>query len=111
MPASIARTGTRAALYTALRNLQALTPAGDVTAHHLAAIHLANLLAVVGQLEDAAALVADRTEKSQKERDGMALHIWALTAGVVQLAAGRLSAARASIEWLPNAGANGVDLR
>ena len=72
-----------------------------MTAHHLAAIHLANLLAVVGRLEDAAALVASRTEKSQKERDGMALHIWALTAGVVQVAAGRLSAARAAIEWLP----------
>ncbi|MGA8546549.1 MAG: AAA family ATPase [Mycobacterium sp.] len=84
-----------------VEELQALTPAGDMTAHHLAAIHLANLLAVVGRLEDAAALVADRTEKSQKERDGMALHIWSLTAGVVQLAAGRLSAARASVEWLP----------
>src|ERR1700758_205284 len=84
-----------------VEELQALTPAGDMTAHHLAAIHLANLLAVVGRLEDAAALVAGRTEKSQKERDGMALHIWALTAGVVQLAAGRLSAARATLEGLP----------
>jgi DNA-binding CsgD family transcriptional regulator len=84
-----------------VEELQALTPAGDMTAHHLAAIHLANLLAVVGRLEDAAALVAGRTEKSQKERDGMALHIWALTAGVVQVAAGSLSAARATLEWLP----------
>jgi DNA-binding CsgD family transcriptional regulator len=84
-----------------VEELQALTPAGDMTAHHLAGIHLANLLAVVGRLEDAAALVAGRTEKSQKERDGMALHIWALTAGVVQVAAGRLSAARATLEWLP----------
>src|SRR5262245_43130390 len=32
---------------------------------------------------------------------GMALHIWALMAGVVQVAAGRLSAARATTEWLP----------
>jgi hypothetical protein len=31
----------------------------------------------------------------------MALHIWALMAGVVHLAAGRLSAARANIELLP----------
>jgi hypothetical protein len=69
-----------------------------MTAHHLAAIHLANLLAVVGRLDDAAALVASRTEKSQKEHDGMALHIWALTAGVVQVAAGKLSAARATLE-------------
>jgi DNA-binding CsgD family transcriptional regulator/ABC-type transport system involved in cytochrome c biogenesis ATPase subunit len=97
-----------------VEELQALTPAGDMTAHHLAAIHLANLLAVVGRLEDAAALVADRTEKSQKERDGMGLHIWALTAGVVQAAAGRLSAARAAIEWLPTpdrTGSTYVDAR
>ncbi|OBH48362.1 LuxR family transcriptional regulator [Mycobacterium mantenii] len=88
------------ALYR-VEELQALTPAGDMTAHNLAACHLANLLAVVGRLDDAAALVANCTEKSKKERDGMALHIWALTAGVVQVAAGRLSAARAAIEWLP----------
>jgi DNA-binding CsgD family transcriptional regulator len=84
-----------------VEELQALTPADDMTAHHLAAIHLANLLTAVGRLEDAAALVADRIEKSQKERDGMALHIWALTAGGVEVAAGRLSAARAAIEPLP----------
>ncbi|BBY72938.1 helix-turn-helix transcriptional regulator [Mycobacterium paraintracellulare] len=88
------------ALYR-VEQLQALTPAGDMTAHNLAACHLANLLAVVGRLNDAAALVDKCTEKSKQERDGMALHIWALTAGVVQAAAGRLSAARAAIEWLP----------
>jgi DNA-binding CsgD family transcriptional regulator len=81
--------------------LQALTPAGDMTAHHLAAIHLANLLAVVGRLEDAAALVAAGTEKAQTEHDGMAVHIWGLTASLVQVAAGRLSTARATLEWLP----------
>src|SRR6201993_4494997 len=84
-----------------VEELQALTPADDMTAHHLAAIHLANLLTAVGRLEDAAALVADRIEKSQKERDGMALHIWSLTSGGVEVAAGRLSAARAAIEPLP----------
>lgn len=84
-----------------VEELQALTPAGDMTAQNLAACHLANQLAVVGRLEDAAALVANCTEKSQQERDGMALHIWALTAGVVHVAAGRLSAARAATEWLP----------
>ncbi|OBJ04560.1 AAA family ATPase [Mycobacterium sp. 1465703.0] len=84
-----------------VEELQVLSPAGDMTAHNLAACHLANLLAVVGRLDDAATLVASCTEKSEQERDGMALHIWALTAGVVQVAAGRLSAARAAIEWLP----------
>lgn len=84
-----------------VEELQALPPTGDVTARHLAAIHLANLLAVVGRLDDAAALVADRAEKSRQERDGMGLHIWALTAGGVELAAGRLSAARTILERLP----------
>ncbi len=84
-----------------VEELQALTPAGDMTAHNLAACHLANLLAVVGRLDDAAALVANCTQKSLQERDGMALHIWALTTGVVQVAAGRLSAARATTERLP----------
>jgi DNA-binding CsgD family transcriptional regulator/predicted negative regulator of RcsB-dependent stress response len=97
-----------------VEELQALTPTGDTTAHHLAAIHLANLLAVVGRMDDAAALVSGRTEKSQKERDGMALHIWALTAGGMEVAAGRLSAARAAIEWLPTpdrTGSTYVDAR
>src|SRR6185312_6625221 len=84
-----------------VEELQDLTPAGDMTAHHLAAIHLANLLAVVGRLDDAAALVASGTKKSHKERDGMALHIWGLTASLVQVAAGRLSAARATLDGLP----------
>lgn len=84
-----------------VQELQNLTPAGDMTAHNLAACHLANLLAVVGRLDDAAALIANCTEKSRQERDGMALHIWGLTAGVVQVAAGRLSAARTITEKLP----------
>jgi DNA-binding CsgD family transcriptional regulator len=65
-------------------------------------------------MDDAAALVSGRTEKSQKERDGMALHIWALTAGGMEVAAGRLSAARAAIEWLPTpdrTGSTYVDAR
>jgi DNA-binding CsgD family transcriptional regulator len=97
-----------------VEELQSLTPADDMTAHHLAGIHRANLLTVVGRLEDAAALVAGRTKKSQKERDGMGLHIWGLTAGLVQLAAGRLSDARTAIESLPTADRTGstyVDTR
>lgn len=84
-----------------VEQLQAITPVGDMTAYHLAAVHLANLLAVVGRLEDAAALVSRRTEEAARERDGMALHIWALTSGGVEAAAGRLAAARAAIESLP----------
>lgn len=84
-----------------VEELQTLSPAGDMTTHNLAACHLANLLALVGRLDDAAALVASGTATSQRERDGMALHIWALMTGVVQAAAGRLSAARATTERLP----------
>lgn len=72
-----------------------------MTAHNLAACHLANLLAVVGRMDDAAALIANFRQRSRQERDGMALHIWDLTAGVVHVAAGRLSAARAVTESLP----------
>ena len=90
-----------------VEELQSLTPAGDMTAHNLAACHLANLLAVVGRLEDAAALIEKCTEKSRQERDGMALHIWDLTAGVVHVAAGRLSAARATTEPLQRPGRTG----
>ncbi|OBH30430.1 LuxR family transcriptional regulator [Mycobacterium sp. E342] len=81
--------------------LQDLTAAGDMTTHNLAVCHLANLLAVVGRVQEAAVLVASSTETSQKEQDGMALYIWALMSGVVQVAAGRLLAARATTEVLP----------
>ena len=64
-------------------------------------MHYANLLAVVGRLDDAAAQVADGTEQARREGNAMALDIWATIDGVVHLAAGRLSAARAAIESLP----------
>ena len=59
------------------------------------------LLAVVGRLDDAAAQVADGTQQARRERNAMALDIWATIDGVVHLAAGRLSAARAATESLP----------
>jgi DNA-binding CsgD family transcriptional regulator len=52
-------------------------------------------------LEDAAARVADGTEQARRERNAMALDIWATFGGIVHLAAGRLSAARAAAESLP----------
>ena len=84
-----------------IEELQALASADDMTTHHLAACHLANLLAVVGRSEDAAAVIARGTETARKERNGMALHIWALWTGVVQVAGGRLSGARETTERLP----------
>ena len=89
----------------ALRRLEevcALARTGDVTAaHDLAAVSYANLLAVVGRLDDAAARVADGIEQVGRQGNAMARDMWTLIDGVVHLAAGRLSAARGAIESLP----------
>jgi DNA-binding CsgD family transcriptional regulator len=71
------------------------------TAHLLATNNYANLLAVVGRLDDAAAQVAEGTERARRERNAMALDIWATIDGMVHLAAGRLIASRAAVETLP----------
>jgi DNA-binding CsgD family transcriptional regulator len=85
-----------------LENASALPRASDTTAaHDLAARHYANLLAVVGRLDDAATRVADETRQARQERNAMALDLWAYVVGLVRLAAGRLSAARAAVESLP----------
>ena len=64
-----------------LRRLEELcAPArtSDVTAaHHFAANYYANLLAVVGRLDDAAARIADGTEQARREGNAMSLGIWA----------------------------------
>ena len=92
-----------------LEELCALARTSDATAaHDLAANHYANLLAVVGRLDDAAAQVADGTEQARRERNAMALAMWATIDGVVHLAAGRLSAARAATESLPPPERTGV---
>jgi DNA-binding CsgD family transcriptional regulator len=78
-----------------LAEVCALARTSDVTAaHDLAANHYANLLALVGRLDDAAAQVADGIEQARREGNAMALDIWVTMDGIVQLTAGRLSAAR-----------------
>ena len=85
-----------------LEELCALARTGDATAaHDLAAVSYANLLAVVGRLDGAAARVADGTAQARRAGNAMALDMWILIDGFVHLAAGRLSAARAAIESLP----------
>jgi DNA-binding CsgD family transcriptional regulator len=85
-----------------LEELCALARTSDVTAaHDLAANHYALLLAVVGRLDDAAAQVADETAQARRQGNAMALDTWATTDGMVHIAAGRLSAARAATESLP----------
>ena len=85
-----------------LEEVCALARTGDATAaHDLAAVSYANLLAVVGRLDDAAARVADGIEQVGRQGNAMARDMWNLIDGVVHLAAGRLSAARAAIDSLP----------
>jgi DNA-binding CsgD family transcriptional regulator len=101
----------------ALRRLEkarGLDRASDPTAaHDLLAAHHANVLAVVGRLDDAAAQIANGTEQARRERNAMALDIWADIDAWVHLAAGRLSAARAEVESLPRprrTGATDLDM-
>jgi DNA-binding CsgD family transcriptional regulator len=92
-----------------LGELCALARTSDATAaHDLTACAYANLLAVVGRLDDAAARVADGTEQARREGNAMALAMWAPVDGVVHLTAGRLSAARAATESLPPPARTGV---
>ena len=85
-----------------LEELSTLAPASGVAAvHDLAAIRYAHLLAAVGRLDEAAAQAGDGLEQARREGNAMALAIWAAVDGVVHLAAGRLSAARAAAESLP----------
>jgi DNA-binding CsgD family transcriptional regulator len=85
-----------------LEELCALALAGDVSAaHDYPAMHYAFLLGVVGRLDDAATQIADGTERARREGNALALDLWAVFGGIVQLAAGRLSAARAAVESLP----------
>ena len=85
-----------------VEELCALARTSDATAaHDLAAIYYPGMLAVVGRLDDAAAQVADVIAQARREHNAMALDILATTDGLVHLAAGRLSAARAATESLP----------
>jgi DNA-binding CsgD family transcriptional regulator len=85
-----------------LEELRALARTSDAAAaHDLAAMHYPILLAAVGRLDDAAAQIADGIEQGRREGNAMALAMWTLFDGVVHLAAGRLSAARAATESLP----------
>jgi DNA-binding CsgD family transcriptional regulator len=85
-----------------LEELCALARTSDATAaHDFAAINYAILLAAVGRLDDAAAQIVEGIQQARRAGNAMALDIWATCDGMVHLAAGRLSAARAAIESLP----------
>jgi DNA-binding CsgD family transcriptional regulator len=89
----------------ALGHLERLRPVAytneTALAHAYAGMYHANLLAVVGRLDDATARVAGGIEQARREGNAMALAMWAVFSGLVHLAAGRLSAARDATESLP----------
>ena len=87
----------------------ALANTSDVTeAHGLAAHHYAVQLAVAGRVEEATSKIAEGAAHARREGNAMALAIWNMCGGLVHLAAGRLSAARASVESLPPPHSTGV---
>jgi DNA-binding CsgD family transcriptional regulator len=82
-----------------LDDLQAPGRDGETTlAHELCAMHKGSLLTFVGRFGDAAATIADGTEKARRGHAGMPLHLWRATGAFVHLAAGRLAEARAGAE-------------
>jgi DNA-binding CsgD family transcriptional regulator len=95
-----------------LEEICVLARTGDVAAaHDFAAMHYALLLVVVGRLDDAAAQVAEGTEQARRAGNAMALDIWVALDGMAHLAAGRLSAARATAESLAPPARTGVTER
>jgi DNA-binding CsgD family transcriptional regulator len=85
-----------------LEELGSLAHTNDTAlAHAYAGKYHANVLAVVGRLDDATARVAEGIRQASREGNAMALAVWAVFNGLVHLAAGRLSAARDATESLP----------
>jgi DNA-binding NarL/FixJ family response regulator len=101
----------------ALHSLEELCALGHTNelpvAHLLASNYYANLLALVGRLDEAAEEVSAGVERAKQECNTMVLDVWATIDGMVHLAAGRLAEARAAVEALPNpeqAGATELDM-
>ncbi|WP_051073767.1 helix-turn-helix transcriptional regulator [Mycobacterium sp. JS623] len=89
----------------ALGRLEQLRPLAytneTALAHAYTGMYHANLLAVVGRLDEATARVAEGIAQAGRERNALALATWAVYRGWVHLAAGRLSAARDAADSLP----------
>ena len=85
-----------------MHDVDAMTRSGEATmAHVVAAIHAAGFAVFVGTLDDAAAEVAKGTAQARREQNATAIPSWALLGAMVQVAWGRLSAARLIIEGVP----------
>jgi DNA-binding CsgD family transcriptional regulator len=89
----------------ALGRLEQLRPLAytneTALAHAYTGMYQANLLAVVGRLDDATVRVAEGIAQAGREGNALALATWAVYSGWVHLAAGRLSAARDAADSLP----------
>ncbi|MGA8546551.1 MAG: AAA family ATPase [Mycobacterium sp.] len=82
--------------------VEVLTRSGEATFGGIyAAKRRAGLIVCTGSLEEASAQVAEGTEKAHREHNAMALPGWTHLGGMVHAAAGRLAAARNTIEALP----------
>ena len=82
--------------------VEALTRSGEATFGGIyAAKRRAGLIVCTGSLEEAGVQVALGTQKARRERNAMALPGWTHLGGMVHAAAGRLAAARDTIEALP----------
>lgn len=96
----------------ALHSLEELCALGRTNelpvAHLLASNYYANLLALVGRLDEAAVHVNAGAELARQERNTMVLDVWATIDGMVHLTAGRLADARAAVETLPHPGQAGA---
>ena len=68
--------------------------------HLLTANYYTNVLALVGRLDEAGEQVTAGMERARRTHNAMALDVWAALDGMVHLAAGRLTAARAAVESL-----------
>src|SRR4051794_18045597 len=89
----------------ALARLEQLRPLAytneTALAHAYTGMYHANLLAVVGRLDEATVRVAEGIAQAGREGNALALATWAVYSGWVHLAAGRLSAARDAADSLP----------
>jgi DNA-binding CsgD family transcriptional regulator len=64
----------------------------------LACVHRTNVLCFVGRCDEADAVVTRGVESAHRDGSGMAAALWALKAAEIHLVAGRLAAARATLE-------------
>jgi DNA-binding CsgD family transcriptional regulator len=97
-----------------LEELSALSQTDDLAAASLLVTnYYANALALVGRIEDADEQIAAGVARARREGDTMALDAWTVIQAAVDLAAGRVSSARAAAESLPppkSTGATEIDM-